>query len=113
MKDYLLLFRGGLDFSTAAPEQVQQAMLKWKNWMEQLTKDGIYNGGNRLERNGAAVLKGNQKQLSDGPFTESKEVVGGYISIKAADKKGAIEIAKGCPIFNFDGIVEIREIAKT
>src|SRR5262245_6834939 len=113
MKDYVLLFRGGLDFSTATPEEIQAAMMKWKTWMEQLTKEGHYNGGSRLERNGAAVLKGHQKQLSDGPFTESKEVVGGYVSIKAGDKQEAIEVAKGCPIFNYDGIVEIREIAKT
>ena len=112
MKDYLFIFRGGLDFSTAPPEQVQEAISKWKTWVEQLTKEGRYNGGNRLERNGAVVLKGNQKQLSDGPYTESKEVIGGYISIKAGDRQEAIEVAKGCPIFNFDGIVEIREIAQ-
>ncbi len=111
MKDYLLLFRGGLDFSTATPEQLQQAMMKWRSWVEQLTSEGRYNGGHRLDRSGT-VLKGNQKQLTDGPYTESKEIVGGYVSIRAEDKQQAIEIAKGCPIFNYDGIVEIREIAK-
>lgn len=112
MKEFILLFRGGLDFATATPEQIQQAMMKWKTWVEQLTKDGRYNGGNRLARNEAAVLRGNQKLLSDGPFTESKEIVGGYVSIKANDKQDAIEIARDCPIFNYDGIVEIREVAK-
>ncbi|MDP4261119.1 MAG: YciI family protein [Bacteroidota bacterium] len=111
MKDYLLLFRGGLDFSTATPEQLQQAMMKWRNWIAELTKDARYNGGNRLENNGT-VIKGVKKQIFDGPHTESKEIVGGYISIKAGDKQEAIEIAKGCPIFNYDGIVEVREVAK-
>ena len=111
MKDYVLLFRGGLDFSTASPDQLQQAMAKWKAWIEELTKDGKYDGGNRLTKDGA-VLNGSKKQISDGPFTESKEIVGGYIGIKASDKKEAIEIAKGCPIFNYDGIVEVREVAK-
>jgi len=111
MKDYLLLFRGGLDFSTASPEELQQAMMKWKIWTEELIKKGTYSGGNRLTKNGT-VLKGTKKQITDGPFTESKEIIGGYISIKAANKEEAVEIAKGCPIFHYDGIVEVREVAK-
>jgi hypothetical protein len=111
MKDYLLLFRGGLDFTTATPEQMQQAMMKWKNWIEELTKNDKYNGGERLARNGA-VIKGSKKEISDGPYTESKEIVGGYVSIKSDDLQQAIEIARGCPIFNYDGNVEIREVAK-
>jgi hypothetical protein len=116
MKDYLLLFRGGLNFATASPEQLQQAMMKWKTWIEELTKEGIYNGGERLTRNGT-VVKGNEKQsdgyrIIDGPYSEGKEIVGGYISIKADDLQKAIEISKGCPIFNFDGNIEIREVAK-
>jgi hypothetical protein len=110
MKDYVFLFRGGLNFATAAPEELQQALIKWKTWIDELTKDGRYNGGERLLRNGA-VVKGNQRQVVDGPYSAG-EIVGGYISIKAADLKEAIEISKGCPIFNYDGVVEIREVAK-
>ena len=112
MKDYLFLFRGGLDFTKASPEQLQQAMMNWKNWTEELSKKGIYSGGERLKRNDAAVVKGNAKQVIDGPYNESKEIVGGYINIKADNLQQAIEISKGCPIFNFDGNVEIREVAK-
>jgi hypothetical protein len=112
MKDYLFIFRGGLDFTKAPPEQLQQVIMNWKNWTEELSKKGIYNGGERLIRNNAAVVKGNSKQVIDGPFVESKEIIGGYISIKADNQQQAIEISKGCPIFNFDGIVEIREVAK-
>ena|SRR4029077_8315576 len=111
MKDYMLLFRGGLDFATATPEQIQQAMMKWKTWMEELSKAGYYNHGERLTRAGT-VIKGSQKQVVDGPYTESKEVVGGYIAIKASDIQQATEIAKDCPIFNYNGTVEVREIAK-
>jgi hypothetical protein len=111
MKDYLFLFRGGLDFTTAPAEQVQQSMMKWKTWIEELTKDGRYNSGERLARNGT-VVKGDQKQIIDGPYSESKEIVGGYISIKADDLQEAIEISKDCPIFNYDGNVEIREVSK-
>jgi hypothetical protein len=112
MKDYLFLFRGGLDFSKASAEQLQQAMMNWKNWTEELSKKGIYGGGERLTRNDATVVKGKAKQVIDGPYTESKEIVGGYITIKADNLQQAIEISKDCPIFNFDGNVEIREVAK-
>jgi hypothetical protein len=111
MKDYLLLFRGGLDFSKATPEEQQENMMKWKTWAEQLAKDGKYGGGSRLTSDGT-VIKGSKKQISDGPFTESKEIIGGYISITASDKEEAVEMAKGCPIFHYDGIVEIREVIK-
>ncbi len=112
MKDYLFLFRGGLDFTKASPEQLQQALMNWKNWTEELTKQGIYAGGERLVRNEAAVVKGYDKQVADGAYIANNEQVGGYITIKADSLQQAIEISKGCPIFNFDGSVEIREVIK-
>lgn len=85
--------------------------LAWQNWVEELRKKEIYNGGERLARNEATVIKGRAKLITDGPYIESKEAVGGYISIKADSLQQAIEIAKECPIFNFDGNVEVREVA--
>lgn len=110
MKDYLFLFRGGLDFTKAPQTQVQQVIMQWKSWVDELTQKGIYNGGGRLTRNEAAVVKG--KQITNAPYFSNNECVGGYISIKAYDLQQAIEICKGCPIFNFDGNIEIREIAR-
>jgi len=112
MKEYLFLFRGGLDFTKAPPEQVQEVISKWRSWVDDLSRQGIYNGGERLARHEAAVIKGTAKVMTDGPFAEAKEIVGGYISIRAEHLQQAIEISKGCPILNFDGIVEIREIVK-
>lgn len=111
MKDYLLLFRAGLDFSTATPDQLQQSITNWKNWIEELSKKGIYRGGERVTRNDAAVVNGTTRQVAEGPYIAGKEMVGGYIGIKAENLQQAIEITKGCPIFNFDGKVEIREVA--
>jgi hypothetical protein len=112
MKDYLFLFRGGLDFTTASPEQMQQVLMNWKTWTEELSQKGIYGGGERLTRNDAAVIKGNAKRVSSGPYSGNEDIIGGYINIKADSLQQAIEISKGCPIFNFDGNVEIREVAK-
>ena len=110
MKDYLLLFRGGLDFTKAPQDQVQQIMIKWKAWVDDLTEKGIYNGGNRLTRSDAALIKGAAKQIIPTPYVANNEQVGGYINIKAENLQGAIDIAKDCPIFVFDGNVEVREI---
>ena len=112
MKKYLFLFRGGLDFTKAPQEQVHQVIIKWKNWVDGLTKRGIYEGGERLTRSEATVVRGNTRQITNGPYAEGNEIVGGYICIKADNQQQAIEVCKDCPIFNFDGIVEIREVAK-
>ena len=109
MKNYLFFFRGGLDFSEAPAQQVQEVIGKWRTWVEELTQKGIYNGGERLTRGDAAVLKGSSKQIVAGAYSANGEQLGGYISIKADSLYEAIEVAKGCPIFEFKGNVEVRE----
>ena len=111
MKDYLLIFRGGLDFSTATPDQLQKAVGNWKSWIEELTKKGIYRGGERVIRTDAAVVDGASRKIIAGPYFANNETVGGFIGIKAENLAQAIEITKDCPIFNFDGKVEVREVA--
>jgi hypothetical protein len=91
---------------------LQEVIKNWKTWTEELTQKGIYGGGERLTRNDAAVVKGNAKEITNGPYMAGNETIGGYITIKADNLEQAIEISKGCPIFNFDGNVEIREVAK-
>jgi hypothetical protein len=105
----MFLFRGGLDVTRASAEELERAMQKWRVWTEELARQGRYVTGQRLTRNGS-VLAGKKKQLTDGPFTEGKEIVGGFIVIKAADLADAIGSARGCPIFDYDGSTEVREI---
>jgi len=112
MKEFLFLFRGGdagrLN-DQQSPEKWQQHMMKWKAWMESLTKQGIMTGGQPLNKEGK-VLTGSKKKLTDGPFVEGKEIIGGYLIVKAKDIDEATQIARGCPIFEHDGIVEVREV---
>jgi hypothetical protein len=112
MKEYLFFFRGGLDFSKAPQEQLQRVLMNWKNWTEELANKGIYGGGDRVTRNDAAFVQGKAKQVIAGPYSANNEMIGGYIKIKADNLRQAIEISKGCPIFNFDGNIEIREVAR-
>jgi hypothetical protein len=85
MQDFIFLFRGGASARAAlSPEQMQQHLKKWTSWFEGLGKNGHYHGvGHPLDRAGK-VLRGTKKILTDGPFAESKDVVGGFAVINAA-----------------------------
>ena len=109
MSEFLYLFRGG-DARTlsASPEIMQQHMSKWMKWMEDLGKQGKMVGGLPLKNEGKTVQS--KGIVTDGPFAEGKEIVGGYLIVKANDMHEATEISKGCPILDLDGSVEIREI---
>jgi hypothetical protein len=110
MADYLYLFRGGAEaMAKMSPEQLQKNMQKWMTWIEELSKEGIFRAGEPLEQKGK-VIRGKKQVVTDGPYAESKDLVGGYLIVKAPSLAQAAEIAQGCPIFENDGSVEIREI---
>lgn len=110
MKDYLLLFRGGRDGMQDMSEEARNKhMAKWGTWIGELSKQGKFVAGEPLG-NESRVITGKKMTVTDGPYAESKELVGGYLIIKAADLNGATEISKGCPIFEVNGTTEIRDI---
>jgi len=110
MADYLFIFRGGqAAMAKMSPEQMQQNMEKWMGWIDRLSKAGIFKAGEPLEEAGK-VIRGKKMSVTDGPYAESKDVVGGYLIVKADSLAKATGIAKECPIFENDGSVEIREI---
>jgi hypothetical protein len=111
MKEFLFLFRGG-DHATLqqSPEEWQAHMQKWMQWMGGLQQEGKLISAQPLSPTGK-IVKGNKKVVSDGPFMEGKEMVGGYLMCKASTFDDAVDISKGCPILEFDdGFVEVREI---
>ena len=114
MAEYLLIFRGGDAARTEeqrSPEKWQAHMQKWMQWMSALTEQGKFVGAQPLKVEGK-VVKGNRKVVTDGPFVEGKEMVGGYLICKAKSLDEAVEISRGCPIFEHDGTVEVREIGE-
>ena len=108
--NYLLLFRhpeGGPD---PTPEEMQQIFGKWMNWLKSMKAKGQYVGGDRLDDGGKVVRNPRGATVTDGPFAEAKEIVGGYIIGAAASLAAATEIAKGCPGLDNGTIVEVRPI---
>jgi hypothetical protein len=116
MKDFMLVFRNSQKsqeaFANQSPEQMQAEMTLWQTWMGNLTEKNHLGDGQPLFSSGK-VLRGTKKALTDGPYIEGKDVVGGYLILKAKDYHEAVELSKGCPQLNSDdGTVEIREIMK-
>jgi hypothetical protein len=110
MNEFLLVFRRDQQaVSQMSPEQMQAMMKPWQDWMGSLAaQNKLANPGNRLAGEGKVVKPNNV--VTNGPYVEIKEAVGGYIVIKAADLNEAAELSKGCPILTVGGNVEIRPI---
>ncbi len=110
MNEFVFLYRGGQ--TGRSPEQAQQVIQKWMAWFKELSENGhVKDRGQPLERSGKLV-SGKRKAVTDGPFAEAKDVVGGYTLIVAKDLKEAAELSKSCPILEFDGQVEVRPVMK-
>ena len=111
MSKYMFLFRGGepgVD-PMSDPAGFGAYMMTWKTWMENLAMSGKYLGGDPLEATGRTVT-GKAMKMTDGPFVESKEIVGGYVIVEAASIEEAVKLSEGCPIYTHDGVVEIRPV---
>ncbi len=108
VKNFMLIFRGGNYAMEMSPEESQQYMQKWFSWIGELQGKGIYAAGEALLPTGKTVKTGNV--VTDGPYAESKEIVGGFFIVKAASIEEASEIAKSCPDLPLGGSVEVRDV---
>ena len=108
---YMFVFRGLGDMSSMTPEEMQQAFQKWKAWIAQMRAQGQYLAGDPLEDLPAKVVHGPRgTKVIDGPYAEAKEVVGGYMLIKAKSFAEAVKLSKACPGLLRGGCVEIRQL---
>ena len=98
MQEFMLLMKGD-DSEHISPEQMQQRMQDYMEWMQKMGKNGNYLSGQPLLPKGTHLLN-KEKVLTDGPFLEPKEIIGGYIILKAKDLESATELAKTCPLLS-------------
>ncbi len=114
MTKFMCLFRSNPGvYRTMSPEQMQQMTQRWMEWKDALEKGGnLVQLGERLDASGK-VVRGREKTVTDGPFVEVKDSIQGYIVIQAEDLEQAVELAKGCPVLDRDGTVEIRPFHTT
>ena len=111
MARFLLLMRGGGEgYESFTPEQAEATLRKYFSWSDQLRREGRLVAADELAPGGQTVRARNDQFTVDGPYTETKEGIGGFYLIEAADENQATEIAKGCPILGHGGFVEVRAI---
>ena len=111
MKEFILIFRDSAKSGyQPSPAEMQEVMTQWMDWMGSIAAQGkLANPGNRLSSQGAKTVKPGHV-VTDGPYTEIKEFINGYIIVKTETLDEAVELAGGCPILNVGGNVEVRTI---
>jgi len=111
MTKYLFVYRRGRDLADKmTPEQMQQSMQKWQAWMREAVQKGwMLNIGDGLLQEGRVVRQ--SREITDGPYVEAKEIVGGYSIVQAETIDEAAEYARGCPALLSGGSVEVRGLA--
>ena len=105
--EYLVISRGQWD-KTLSRDEIQNAIDQFYTWLDRLVSEGKMKRGQRLTYEGKTIARKNV--ITDGPFGESKEVIGGYWSILANDLDEAAQIAKGNPCLDCGLFYEIRPI---
>ena len=109
MKEFMFLFRNSETvMNNLNPDEKKEYFTKWGLWLKNFVDNNIYEDGDRLSTTEAITISGKEKIFTDGPYIESKEIIGGYIRIKAENIQQAAEYAKDCPVLSLNGIVEIR-----
>jgi|SRR5947207_2205410 len=112
MDEYLLIFRHQDGNKIASPEQIQIWMKQTMDWIGGIAAQNKFSGGNGLQFDGAKVVA-HKGGVTNGPFGDIKETIGGYIMVKADSVDEAVEFAKGCPVLQGEGnTVEVRRIAR-
>ena len=114
MEKFMFIFHSGSTDETRnqSAEAMQAHMGKWMAWVERLRKADIYVSGEPLTPGGKLVSGNNGNSVTDGPYTEGKEVVGGFFIINAKDIDEAVAISKDYPDFELGGTVQVRQVMK-
>lgn len=110
MAEFLYLYRGSDPIIAAmSPQQMQDYMRRFQDWVIELTKAGKISSCGPLG-DGGRTMVGPQGSVTDGPYAEAKDHIGGYTVIAAKDIEEATEVARGCPFLAIGGTVEIRSV---
>ena len=112
MEEYMLIFRHEDGQKVASPEQIQVWMKQTMDWIGGIAAQNKFVVGNGLPFEDSKVVRYNNV-VTNGPFGDIKETIGGYIIVKAGSVDEAVEFAKGSPVLLGDGnSVEVRKISR-
>lgn len=112
MPNYMLLLHNDpATWKQMSPEEMQKAIQKFIAWRQKLDSHKILVGSAKLRDDAGKVIRGkDDMRIIDGPYSETKEVLGGYFTIAAANYAGAAEQCRDCPALEYGGTIELREV---
>ena len=108
MKEFMMIFRNDKSMPKPSPEQLQGMVKQWQDWIGGIAAQGKFVATNALGYEGQTVS--GTGVVSDGPYSEIKEIVGGYLICKADTLKDAVALTEGCPTLAIGGNVEVRDV---
>lgn len=109
MKEFMMIFRSERqDRPKPSPEQMQASIKQWQDWIGGIAAQGKFIGTNALGSQGQTI--DSKGIVTDGPYAEIKEFVGGYIIVKADNLEDAVKLSAGCPVLGLGGKVEVRDV---
>jgi len=108
--EYLLLFHGSAWYNKLSPEELQQVMSRFQEWMDGMNAKGILKAAQPLARDGKTLAGKPARVVADGPFAESKEAIAGYFLLAVDSFEEAVEIARSCPTLEY-GQIDVRPVA--
>jgi len=107
----LLLYDNPANWQNISPEEMQKALEKYMAWGTKLRNQGVLLGSHKLAEDVGKVLRGRtQPRVTDGPYSETKEVLGGYFLIQAANYNEAVDHTRDCPHLEYGGTIEVRQV---
>jgi hypothetical protein len=113
MPKFMLLLHDDKSAWTAiSPDEMQRIIERYVAWGAKLRAAGILKSSDKLTDDRGRVVRGKNGQLrvTDGPFVEAKEVLGGYYTIEAASYDEAVQRVQDCPHLDYGGTIEIRQV---
>ncbi len=112
MSKFMFLFRGGgiVVQPPPPPAEIGAHLAKWTEWVGGLVKAGHLQDTLPPLQNGGKVVRGKARAVTEGPYAEAKDLVSGIIVVSVSSLEAAVELARGCPIYEYDGSVEVRPV---
>ncbi len=108
MKEFMMIFRSEERVERPTPEAMQAQVKVWQDWIGGIAAQDKFVATNALGTEAKVVRANNM--ITDGPYMELKEMVGGYIIVKAKDMEEALRLSEACPTIEYGGSVEVRDV---
>ena len=115
MKKFIMLLHDAGSFpADISPDQIQAIIQRYVTWRQAIQKNGRKVEGHKLTDGQGRVMKGaaGSARVTDGPYAEAREVIGGLFIVEASSYEEMVELSKDCPHLDF-GTIEIREVQPT